>query len=50
MSIQPQLSTTQPNDSQDNPQWMDDLHDMGFDELRELPNHLQLSVDLAILD
>jgi len=30
--------------------WMEDLHDLSFDELRELPSRVQMGVDYSIFD
>ncbi len=30
--------------------WTEDFHDLTVEELRELPPHLQLGMDLSILD
>ena len=32
------------------PSWIDEFHDLTVDELREMPHHLQLGMDLSILD
>lgn len=32
------------------PAWVDDFADLTVDDLRELPNHLQLGMDLSIFD
>ncbi|MEM7271590.1 MAG: hypothetical protein AAF547_00795 [Actinomycetota bacterium] len=32
------------------PEWMDDFADLTVDDLRELPNHLQLGMDLSVFD
>jgi hypothetical protein len=30
--------------------WMEDFDDLTVDDLRELPNHLQLGLDLSVYD
>lgn len=30
--------------------WTEDFHDLTVDDLRELPPHLQLGLDLSVLD
>lgn len=31
-------------------QWMEDFEDLSVDDLRELPNHMQLGLDLSVFD
>ena len=31
-------------------QWMEDFDDLTVDDLRELPNHMQLGLDLSVFD
>jgi hypothetical protein len=37
-------------DLQAEPAWVDDFADLTVDDLRELPNHLQLGMDLSVFD
>lgn len=37
-------------DVQTEPAWVDDFADLTVDDLRELPNHLQLGMDLSVFD
>ncbi len=30
--------------------WMEDFDDLTVDDLRELPNHMQLGLDLSVFD
>ena len=30
--------------------WMEDFDDLSVDDLRELPNHMQLGLDLSVFD
>lgn len=30
--------------------WMEDFDDLTVDDLRELPNHMQLGMDLSVFD
>ena len=32
------------------PQWMEDFADLSVDDLRELPHHMQLGMDLSLFD
>ncbi|MEM7325803.1 MAG: hypothetical protein AAF531_22145 [Actinomycetota bacterium] len=32
------------------PAWVDDFADLSVDDLRELPHHLQLGMDLSVFD
>ena len=38
------------NDRQAQLHWMEDFHDLSVDDLRELPNHMQLGLDLSVFD
>lgn len=48
MNIPQAIASTEIDSVQ--PSWIDDLHDLTMDELREMPNHLQLGMDLSVLD
>lgn len=30
--------------------WLEDIHDLSFDELRELPSRVQMGLDLSIFE
>ncbi len=48
MNIMQQVTTTD-SDRSELP-WMEDFEDLSVDELRELPNHMQLGLDLSVFD
>lgn len=40
-----------PNQSEfSEPTWLDDINDLSFDELRELPSRVQMGMDLSIFE
>ena len=38
------------NDSNESMQWIEDLGGLGFDELRDLPFHVQAGMDIAVFE
>ncbi len=48
MDSAPHIDPSDPDRHQ--PSWIEDFADLSVDELRELPNHIQLGLDLSVLD
>lgn len=39
-----------PNSELSEMSWVEDIHDLSFDELRELPSRVQMGIDLSIFE
>lgn len=49
MNIMQQLNAAD-SDRTERIQWMEDFEDLSVDDLRELPNHMQLGLDLSVFE